>query len=80
MFTIELGSKVKSTITGFAGTAVSRSEHLNGCNRYWVQPTIDKDGKMIDGYWFDENELEVTAAPKLARKSQDRGGFPSRVR
>lgn len=80
MFTIELGSKVKSKITGFSGVVTSRSEHLNGCNRYWVTPPVDKDGKLPDGYWHDEAELEVTEAPTLSRANNDRGGFPSRIK
>ena len=76
-FTIELGSEVKSNISGFKGVVTSRSEHLNGCNRYWVAPMVSKDGKLPEGYWFDEGELIVTKASKLQRKNPDRGGFPS---
>jgi hypothetical protein len=80
MFEIELGSRVVSKITKFEGIVVSRSEHLNGCNRYWVQPQVDKDKKVPDGAWVDEQELDVTSKPKLARKNNDRGGFPSKIR
>ena len=80
MFTIELGSKVRSNISGFNGTVTSRAEHLNGCNRYWVAPPVDKDGKLIEGAWFDEAELEVQAAPVLERKNNNRGGFPSSIK
>lgn len=80
MFTIELGSEVKSNISGFKGIAVSRAEHLNGCNRYWVAPGVDKDGKLHEGYWLDESELSVTKEPVLKRKNNDRGGLPSRSR
>jgi hypothetical protein len=79
-FTIELGSKVKSNISGFTGIVTSRSEHLNGCNRYWVAPEVDKDGKLPEGYWFDENELEVVKGPVLKKKNPERGGFPSRLK
>lgn len=77
MFTIELGSLVESSISGYKGMVVSRSEHLNGCNRYWVSPKMKKNGTLDSGYWFDEAELIVTKAPVLQRKNQDRGGFPS---
>jgi hypothetical protein len=60
--------------------AVSRAEHLNGCNRYWVAPGVDKDGKLHEGYWLDESELSVTKEPVLKRKNNDRGGLPSRSR
>ena len=79
-FTIENGVNVKSNITGFKGMVVSRSEHLNGCNRYWVQPKVDKNGKQPEGLWFDEGEIIVTSKPKLKAKNQDRGGFSSKVK
>lgn len=80
MFTIELGTKAKSNISGFKGMVTSRAEHLNGCNRYWVVPPIDKEGKLPEGHWFDEAELEHVEKPSLKRKNNDRGGFPSQVK
>jgi len=77
-FTIELGAKVKSNISGYGGIVTSRSEHLNGCNRYWVSPKVSKDGTLHEGYWFDEAELEVMQKPKLKKTNDERGGFPSR--
>lgn len=79
IFTIELGSTVKSNISGYSGTVTSRAEHINGCNRYWVAASVDKTGKLPDpdGYWFDEGELIVTKKPSLKRKNPERGGFPS---
>ena len=80
MFTIDLGSSVKSNISGFTGLITSRAEHLNGCNRYWVAPPVDKDGKLREGAWFDEAELEVESAPVLKRSNNERGGFPSSIK
>jgi hypothetical protein len=79
-FTLELGVEVKSKISGFKGMISSRAEHLNGCNRYWVSPKVDKDNKIIDGYWFDEGELEIIKPAKLKRTNSDRGGFPSQIK
>lgn len=79
-FLFELGSEVKSNISGFKGIITSRSEHLNGCNRYWVAPRIDKDGKLPEGYWFDEMECQLVKAPKLVKTNLDRGGFPSQIK
>jgi len=80
MFTIELGSKVKSNVSGFAGMVTSRSEHLNGCNRYWVQPPVGAESKLPDGMWFDEAEVEVIETPTLKRQNNERGGFPSSLK
>ncbi len=79
-FKVELGSTVESTISGFKGIVTSRSEHVNGCNRYWVAPRVDKEGKLPEGLWIDENELIVTAQPKLQKANEDRGGFPSSIK
>ena len=81
MFKIELGSEVKSKITGFKGIATSNAVHLNGCNRVWVQPTIGKDGKLPDGCWIDEPELEIIKKPQIKKDvSNKRGGFPSSIK
>jgi len=80
MFAIELGVQVESNITGFKGIVVSRSEHLNGCNRYWVQPKVGKDGKVPDGLWHDEAELIVKKKSIFARANNDRGGFPNAIK
>jgi len=81
MFKIELGTEVQSNISGFKGIVTSRSEHLNGCNRYWVSPKVNKEGKLQDGYWFDEQELIITKKPVLKKdESNTRGGFPSGIK
>lgn len=59
MFKIELGTKVKSNINGFAGMVTSRSENMNDCNTYWVSPPVDKEGKLVKGIWLDEGEIEI---------------------
>lgn len=64
MFRIELGSTVKSNITGFSGIVMSRLEQFNGCNRCFVQPPVNKDMKIVDGCWIDEVELAVGSEPK----------------
>lgn len=78
-FTIELGSKVESNVSGYKGIVISRSEHLNGCNRYWVVPKA-KNGVLNEGFWMDEAELLVKKQPVLLRQNPDRGGAPSKVR
>jgi hypothetical protein len=71
-FTHNLGDRVKDIITGQVGIVTSRSEHIFGCNRYWVEPQEIKDGKPIEGRWFDEEAIELVLAgavkaPRYAR-------------
>ena len=63
-FLVELGAEVESNVSRFKGIVTSRAEHLNGCNRYWLSPTIDRDGGLPSGYWFDEGELGFSSATK----------------
>ncbi len=79
-FTLLNGQKVMSEVTGFTGVITARADHLHGCNRYYVLPPVDKDGKLPEGYWMDEAELNVVEEPKISRKNNDRGGFPSSIK
>ncbi len=56
---ITLGVEVKDRISGFRGVAVSKHTHLQGCDRFGVQPPVNKDGELPDAQVFDEPDLEV---------------------
>lgn len=59
MNVIKLGSQVKDIVTGLTGIATSRTEYLNGCIRYGVDPGVDKDGKSREAQWVDVQQLVV---------------------
>lgn len=62
-----LGLVVKDIITGFEGLAVIRTEFLNGCIRYHVQPMrLGDDNQPGEPITFDEQELTIMqkAPPK----------------
>lgn len=54
---IELGQKVKDSITGFEGIAIAKAIYLNGCISWQVKSQKLKDGKTIEAEWFDEQRL-----------------------
>ena len=57
---VKIGDRVKNWVNGMTGIATGRTEYLNGCRQFLVQhETLDKDGKQIDGTWWDEQYLEV---------------------
>ena len=59
---IELGSRVKDTISGFTGICVARTEWLNGCVRITIAPEkLKEDGGMIENGCFDQEQVEVLA-------------------
>lgn len=70
---IELGQKVKDTVSGFTGVAVARHIYFQGCERISVQPSVDKDGKLPDTATFDEPNL-ITIEEKKLKGKNDTGG------
>lgn len=77
---IALNSKVRDSITGFAGVVVGRTEYLFGCIHILVQPEEVKDGKPVEACWFDEQRLTVTAAaqpPVVSPDSSAKAGGPA---
>ena len=53
-----LGRKVKDVITGFSGVVIAKTEYLNGCISYCLQPTELKDnGTIKELEWFDSQRL-----------------------
>lgn len=61
MFKFELGQKVKDIVTDFTGVVVARTEYLNKCVRYGIQPTELKEGVPADWVYLDEGQLEAVA-------------------
>ena len=73
MFEFKLGDKVKDYVTGFTGVVVGRTEWLNGCIRYAVQPTTLKDGAPQDVQHIDEQQILIVK-PKTKKTVQKRTG------
>lgn len=74
MFKIELGKEVKDRVTGLTGIITSRSENLNMCNRYYIQPKADKDMKIPDGWWVDEMQIEIIGDGIAPKEDRSAGG------
>jgi hypothetical protein len=55
---MQLGIKVKDKITGFEGIVTGFVTYLSGCNQSLVVPPVDKDGKVVEGVWFDVQRLD----------------------
>lgn len=72
-FKFNLGDKVKDQITGFEGIVTLRSQWLNNCNTYGVQPVALKDGSPQERCHFDEPQL-VLVEEKVAPSSRKTGG------
>lgn len=78
MFKHELGKEVEAKVTKLRGVLTSRSENLYGCNRYFIQPPVGSERKVPDGWWVDEDDLEVVGDGVKATP-KDTGGPMSRA-
>ena len=56
---VELGDKVRDTVTGFTGIAVCKSIYLQGCDRVAVQAPVIKNETPQEWVYIDEPILEV---------------------
>ena len=65
---IGLGDTVRDTITGYEGIAVCVSNWLNGCQRVTIQAPELHDGKPVDNFTFDAEQLEVVTKKLVATK------------
>lgn len=63
---ITLGDEVRDRITGFKGIVVSRTEWVSGCVRVAIQAQELFEGKPVEPAHFDEEQVEVVTAAKIA--------------
>lgn len=72
---IQLGDKVKDSVTGFTGIAVGVTNWLHGCSRVIVQPEgVTKEGKTYENQSFDEPQLIIIKAKKVPKGATNTGG------
>lgn len=63
---VHIGDRVTDTINHFSGLVTGRTEYLNGCRQFLVKPEkLDKNGKVNDGMWIDEQNLKVVDSQVL---------------
>lgn len=69
-FKIQLGQKVRDTLSGVVGTVIARTEWLYGCLRITIQPSGEKDGVPLDAFVIDEPQAalieDTVADPAVA--------------
>ena len=72
---VELGDKVKDTVTGYTGIAVCKATYLQGCDRIAIQSPVTKEGKKLDWEYFDEPQLVVVKKKVVKQGSKVTGGW-----
>ena len=79
---IKLGNRVKDSLTGFIGIAVSRHEYQYGCTRIGVEAEdLDEKGRPKETAHFDEQRLEIVkkSRSKVSEDSDAKRGGPGEV-
>ena len=72
--TIEMGDIVKDDVTGFKGMAVARTDWLNGCVRWLIQPQeLNKDKVPIEAQWVDSSQASLVKKGKPSTKPPTEG-------
>lgn len=78
---INLGSIARDKITGFVGVVIAKTEWLNGCRRFTIQPQELKDGRPIEACSFDEQQVdEIEGKPATEPAKRPGGPFPEPAR
>lgn len=77
----DLGDEVKDDITGFSGIIIARTDWINGCQRYTVQPkTLTKEGGIKETQTIDVEQLTLVHAAKKPTHKPSGGPMPAPVR
>ncbi len=57
-----LGAEYKDIVSGLTGIAVSATAYLHSCERVHLQPQEVKEGKPVEGAFFDYSQLDFVSA------------------
>ena len=72
---IKLGDQVKDMVSGMVGTAIQKTEYLNGCIQYGVQPKFKKGATEMPTWYIDQAQLvSLTKKKKVVVKRKRTGG------
>jgi hypothetical protein len=69
-----LGKRVADRVTGYTGVVTTVAFDLYGCIQVFINPGLDKDGKLKEGNWFDIARFEVLSdTPVMQRPNFETG-------
>ena len=69
---IKLGQKARDRVTGLTGIINGKAIWLNGCVRWSIQPPVDKEGKVLESYWIDEQQIEILDPVSIMDKKEEK--------
>ena len=75
---ITLGDEVKDSVSGFSGIAIAKHSYPQGCDRFCVQPKVNKDGTLPVTENFDGPQLTLLKHHKVKGNGETTLGGPER--
>lgn len=76
---VKLGDKVRDVITGFEGINTGWLQYIHGCKRVLIAPPVDKDGKLLESQWFDEQRVELVEAREIPDTMKGEAKLPGGI-
>lgn len=77
---IELGDKVKDVISGMVGVVISRTQYINGCIQYGVQPPFKTGATEMPSWNVDEKQLTIISKKVNIKKKSKPGGPTTKIK
>jgi len=75
---INLGDKVRDTLTDIEGIAFGRSSYMTGCDHIGIKRSgTGADGKPFDLHWTDEPLVEVITPAAYKPADPERAAEPT---
>lgn len=74
---VKLGDKALDTISGFVGIVTARCEYISGCIQFCLTPKCNKDGKLMEGHYFDDKRVMKIFVPLSEEKPENTKEYPS---
>jgi hypothetical protein len=71
---VQLGTKVRDSLSGIEGVVIARTEWLYGCIRITIQPHGAHDGKPFEAFTIDEPQCEIVRDGTAASSGYRRHG------
>lgn len=72
--TVQLGDRVRDTVTNFKGIATSITSEITGESRVGITPEAKSDGKPAEGYLFSGTHVEKVEEKHEAPSGKRTGG------
>lgn len=71
---LNLGDRVKDSLTGFTGIVTAQVSYLTGCDQCQVLPASTDQSKINEAHWFDVERLKLVESGVVQTEQYKPGG------